>query len=546
MKNGIHLPPCRSANGGAAGRRVSIVALLCSLVFFSSCGRTAQDDPAGVVIGIVSEPTTLNPLAATSVQSHDVINLIYLKLLDEQSDFLNFTPRLAERWSFSADSMSITFHLRRDVRWQDGEPVTAADVRHTWQLQSDEDVAWVSRNIKNSIRDVEVIDDYTVIFHFTNRYPYQLMDANDGVILPQHLTRDIPRSSFQTADFGRAPVGNGPYRLARWVPGQLIELERNPDYYDGERPRLDTVVFRVVADMTTLVSMLKTGGIDCLESLPIDVAKDLEANHPDIKIYRYPSRSMEYIAWNLEHELFRDREVRRALAMAIDIPEMIQTLWGGMARVLDSPVHPILWAHDPGMTRLPYDPDRARAVLAERGWTDSDGDGVLDKDGRPFEFEMTTNQGVQLRADIVTMVQEYLRRVGIRVNARVLEFGTFIDGVIKGTFESCVLGWKTGTRVDLSTFWLSTAVPPSGFNASRYKNPQVDALIGRARTTVDVAEARRLWSQCQKLIYADQAICFLAAPYEVVGLNRRFCGVAPNAIGFFVNLPEWHAGDDCP
>ncbi len=100
--------------------------------------------------------------------------------------------------------------------------------------------------------------------------------------------------------------------------------------------------------------------------------------------------------------------------------------------------------------------------------------------------------------------------------------------------------------MDLSTFWLSTAVPPNGFNASRYKNPEVDALIERARATVNIAEARRLWSRCQKLIYQDQAICFLAAPYEVVGLNRKFCGVKPNAIGFFVNLAEWNVGDECP
>ncbi len=524
-------------------------ALLFSLVVLLSCGKSSEEQAAAggsLVVGILSEPNTLNPLAARSTQAHDIINLMFLKLLDEQSDFLNFAPRLATHWTYSEDSLSITFDLRRDVRWHDGEPVTAGDVRHTWMLQTDEDVAWASRSIKQGIRDVEVTGDHTVVFHFNDRYPYQLMDANDGVILPRHLTRDIPREQFQAAKFGRMPVGNGPYRLARWVPAQLIELEKNPDYYDKDAPRLERVVFRIVSEMTTLVSMLKTGEIDCLESLPPDVAKDLEAKQPDIKIYRFPSRTMDFIAWNLEHDLFRDREVRRALAMAINIPEMIQTLWGGMARVLDSPVHPMLWAHDPDMQRLPYDPERARALLAERGWTDSDGDGVLDKNGQPFRFEMTTNQGVQLRADIITMVQEYLRRVGVKVDARVLEFGTFIDGVTKGTFESCVLGWKTSTRVDLSSFWSSAAIPPGGFNASRYTNLEVDDLIARARTTLNVDHARRLWSQCQKIIYEDQAICFLAAPYEVVGLNRKFCGVRPNAIGFFVNLPEWYVGQDCP
>ncbi len=419
-------------------------ALLCSLLILASCEKTSRERSAAdnlLVIGILSEPATLNPLAVRSVQGQDVVNLMFLKLLDEQHDFLSFTPRLAAGWSFSADSLAITFTLRRDVLWADGVPVTAGDVRHTWRLQTDEKIAWASRNIKQAIRDVEVVDDYTVTFHFHQRYLYQLMDANDGVILPRHLTADIPPDSFPTALFGRQPVGNGPYRLAKWVPAQLIELERNPAYYDPDLPRLERVIFRIVADMTTLVAMLKTGEIDCLESLPADVVKDLQSNYPDINIYRYPSRAMDYIAWNLGNDLFADREVRRALAMAINIPEMIENLWGGMAQVLDSPVHPILWAHDPDMQLLPYDPERARALLGERGWTDSDGDGVLDKDGSPFEFEMTTNQGVQLRADVITMVQEYLRRIGVKVDARVLEFSTFIQGVIKGDFERCVLGW---------------------------------------------------------------------------------------------------------
>ncbi|MEJ2719956.1 MAG: peptide-binding protein [bacterium] len=497
------------------------------------------------MIGLLGDPETLNPLVATSVESKEIINLLYLKLLDEQADFISFAPQLATGWTYSGDSLAITFGLRDDVMWQDGEPFTAADVRFTWELETDTTVAWASRHLKDRIRDVEVIDDHTVTFHFTNRYPYQLMDANDGVIVPKHIVGKIPRAEFRTSTFGRAPVGNGPFKLARWVSGQYVELERNPLYYDKDKPYLDRVVFRIVPEMTTLVTQLKTGEIDCLESIPNDALPEIEADYPEVRIYSYPSRDYSFVVWNLNDPLFGDREIRRALAMAVDVPEMIETLWGGMAEPMDSPMHPVLWAHDPSMRPIAFDPDGARAILAARGWVDSDGDGVVENNGVEFEFEMTSNQGNQLRADIATMCQAYLARIGVKVKPRILEWNTFIQAVIAGEFDSCVLGWAVGTRADLTSLWESTSRPPGGMNVSRYANAEVDSLIERAKNTLDPSQARPLWYRCQRIIYDDQPFLFVAVPYEVVGLNRRFCGVEPNAIGFFVNLPQWYIGGGC-
>jgi peptide/nickel transport system substrate-binding protein len=408
-------------------------------------------------------------------------------------------------------------------------------------MQVDPRIGWASRSLKDRITDVEVVDERTVVFHFASRYPYQLHDANDGVIVPSHVLTTVPPESMRTSAFGRSPVGNGPFTLARWIPGQYIELERNPDYYGDAH--LDRVGFRIVPDMTSLVTQLKAGEIDCLESVPLDALPDLERDYPDIRIYEYMSRGMVFIVWNLEEELFADREVRRALAMAINARDIIDTLWRGTADVSDSPMHPVLWAHDPDMAPIAFDAEGARAALAEAGWTDSNNDGVLDKDGRRFEFEMTTNQGMQVRIDVMTMVQEHLRRVGIKVNARVLEWGAFMDGVVKGDFESCVLGWKVGTRADLYSFWHSTATPPAGFNASRYRNARVDELIEMARDMPDRTRAEKLWHECQRLIYDDQPIFFLAVPHEIVALRRKFCGVEPNAHGFFVNVTDWKVGD---
>jgi peptide/nickel transport system substrate-binding protein len=514
----------------------------------NGCSKQADKaaTPGGrVAVGILSEPKSLNPLIATSAQTQDILGLIFVKLAQEQADFLSLEPRLAQSWSFGTDSLTITFNLRDDVRWHDGVPVTAADVRFTWQLQVDPEVGWAGRRIKDRIADVEIVDEFTVRMHFSERYLHQLQDAADGWILPKHLLEGTPAASLAEAPFSRQPVGAGPYQFARWAQGQFVELERNPAFYNEGQPLLESVTFRIVPDMTNLVTQLKTGEIDCLESIPFDALREIHETYPDIKIHRYPSRGMTFVVWNLEDELFADRQMRRALAMAINTPEIIATLWGDLAAVSDSPMHPSLWAHDRSIEPIAFDPEGATAALASLGWTDTDKDGVLDKDGVPFEFEMTTNQGVQVRADVLAMVQEYLRKVGIKVNARVLEFNTFIQGVVKGEFQSCVLGWKVETRADLTNFWHSEAVPPNGFNACRYNNPEVDALIERAKSTLDVETAKELWFQCQRQIYEDQPILFVAVPYEVVGLRDKYCNVRPNVHGFFVNLHEWYTGEDC-
>ncbi len=499
-----------------------------------------------VVVGLLGDPKTLNPLVAASIESRNIIDLLFLKLLEEQGDFVSFRPSLAKGWEFGADSLTVTFALRDDVVWGDGKPVTAHDVRYTWELQVDTLVAWPNRSVKERIAGVEVIDDFTVRFRFTGRYPYQLMDANDGVILPKHVLDKVPRAEIRDCAFGRAPLGDGPYRLSRWEAEQFVELERNPNYFERGLPRLDRVVFRVVPDMTALVTQLEAGEIDCLESLSLEAVSEIRANHPEIRIYTYPSRQQVFIAWNLRHPLFRSREVRRALAMAVNTGEMIETLWGGMARASNGPMHPVLWAHDPSIPAVPFDPEGAKALLSENGWADHDGDGVLDNGGLRLEFEMIANQGNRVRTDVMTMTQEYLRRIGVKVVIRTFEWNTFVEKITGGDFASCVFGWKAATKADLADLWRSTSAPPAGFNIPRYHNAEVDSLIDLARNSLDIDEARSLWFRCQRLIFEDQPVLFLAVPYEVVGLHRRFCGVEPNAIGFLVNLPEWYEAETCP
>ncbi|HXV14705.1 MAG TPA: ABC transporter substrate-binding protein, partial [Candidatus Krumholzibacteria bacterium] len=316
---------------------VSAAAVVAALVLAPAAPVRGADpvlDAHTLVVGTRAEPKSLNPVAITASEGHQIAGLVFLKLLEEQDDFLSFEPQLASSWTWSADSLAVTFHLRPDALWSDGTPVTAHDVRFTWEVQVDTTVAWPNASIKSKIRDVEVKDARTVVFHFKERYLYQLMDANDGVILPKHVLGSVPRAELKTAPFGRAPVGNGPYALSRWESGQYLELSANPRYFGaagGSAPQVQRVVFKFVPDAVTLLAQLKAGEIDLLEAVqPGDLAS-IRKSRPDATVHTVPSRRMSFIAWNEKRAPFDDRDVRRALTMAIDRAEIIRTVWQGYA-----------------------------------------------------------------------------------------------------------------------------------------------------------------------------------------------------------------------
>lgn len=505
--------------------------------------REAALDARTLVVGTRAEPRTLNPVAITASEGHQIAGLVFLKLLEEQDDFMSFEPQLAESWAVGGDGLEVTFVLRADARWSDGAPVTADDVRFTWEVYTDTTVAWPSAAIKSRIRDVEVRDARTVVFHYRERSLYQLMDANDGVILPKHILGAVPRRDLKGAPFGRAPVGNGPYRVARWESGQYIELEANPRYF-GPPPAVARVIFKFVPDAVTLVAQLKAGEIDLLESVqPGDLAS-IRARRPDAVIHTIPSRRMSFVAWNTARAPFDDREVRRALTVGIDRAELLRAVWGGYARECTSPIVPLLWAHDPSIPALPFDPERARAMLAARGYRDADGDGIVERDGKPFAIELVVGDA-QNRIDAATIVQAHLKRIGVKADLRVLEFGAYQERVLAADFDAAYVEWKVQTRVDLTSMFHSASKRPRGLNFGAYSNTEVDRLIEAALAAADMAQAGERWNEVQRLIYDDQPYTFIAVPEEITAIDDRFCGVKPGAISFFVNLPAWRIAPDC-
>lgn len=546
MRRRIAAAPFRTGISITAGRMAAVCGVigLCLLLGWSCSGERqdpeAESEAGGryggtLVVGIAGDIDGLNPVVATSAGASNIMGQLYLSLA-RMNEKMEFEPQLAESWEFSEDHLELTYHLRDDVVWADGEPVTAEDVRLGYELYTDPVVASPRIGSFDFIEDMVVIDDHTVKFIFSRAYPDQVFDSAIEAF-PAHILGGVDPTQIRTHPFNRDPLGCGPFRLRRWVSQQLVELVPNEKFYLG-RPYLDRVIFRIIPDQTSLLTQLETGEIDLLEQIPPrDVARIRESN-PDVKIYTTSGRSYTYIGWNNRHPLFQDAAVRRALTMGIDVDDIIESLLYGYGQRCLGPIPPLMeWAFHDNIETIPYDPEGARRLLAQQGWTDSDGDGWLDKDGRRFEFTMKTNLGNREREDAVVMIQNDLEQVGIKVIPKIVEWTVFLDQVHQHDFEAFLSGWRARLSVDPTSVWHSESLDE--LNYVYYSNPEVDRLIERGRRIMSREEARPVWLKFQELVYQDQPYTFLFWRDQVTGIHRRFRGCRPIPLSIYYHLEDW-------
>ena len=498
------------------------------------------DTGGTLVVGRIGDADSLNPITSTSTAASDVIEQLFLKLTHTNPDF-SHGPQLANSWEFSDDHLELTFHLRDDVYWHDGEKTTAYDVQFTFEKQRNPDIGWSAIKWKQYISECEVIDDYTVKFNFTQVYPYQLMDAAVGFILPKHLLEDLSDEQWKDCEFNRNPVGNGPFRFEEWKAQQHIKIVANEDFCRG-RPPLDRVIFKVVPDQENLVIQLKSGQIDFMGSVPPRFFDDL-SKEEELVAHIYQGRNYTYIGWNLTDPLFQSKKVRQALTMSINREEIIEALLFEFGEICTGPVSPIIWAHNPNVSDFPYDPQRAKQLLAEEGWTDSDGDGWLDKDGKRFSFVLKTNKGNQLREDITVMAQDMLKQVGIEVQPNILEWTILVNDMNNKNFSSAIMGWSVALKMDMTTLWHSDSVADK-FNFVSYANPEFDKLNDKAVFEMDREKAKEMWWQAQEMIAEDQPYTFLYTPKSIDFVHGRFQNVQIESVGWSYNLQQWWVPED--
>jgi peptide/nickel transport system substrate-binding protein len=505
---------------------------------------TAPRRGGTLVTGWSAEPGGVNYLIQPNSQvGNEVLFNVFLHLAEEQADFdqhpPTFKPELAKSWEWSPDHKVLTFHLQERAVWSDGVPVTAEDVRWTWQAQRDPAVAWDNADAKRWIRDVEVVDPKTVRFHFERVYAKQFLDVNEGMVLPKHAWEKLPFSQWrQSGDwFLQHLVVDGPFTLGSWEAQQQLVMQRNERYFEPGLPRLDRVVMRQVPDAGTALTQLLNGELDFFPQIPISDVPRAKAS-PRLQVVSYWTNLYVGVAWNNDNPLFKDPEVRRALTLATDRQTIVQTLWGPYGRVASSPIPNAVWAHDKSLQSWPYDPAEARRILAAKGWRDSDGDGLIDKDGKPFAFELITNAGNRPRADTAVMIQDQLRKVGIRVTPRQVEFNTLMAQTQSGKYDACIVGYSLDTSLDLTGNFHSRSIA-EGSNVMRYRNPEADRLMETAAAQPDMLAEKPYLDQIQHIFHREQPLTFLWESQRPTAINKRVHDATPNSMHSLFGVKNW-------
>ena len=491
-----------------------------------------------LIDGLGAEPSILIPMLAGDSASHAVAGLIFNGLVKYDTD-LSIVGDLAESWDVSKDGLVITFHLRKDVRWTDGKEFTADDVMFGFNTITDKKTPTAYSEDFLQVKKAEVLDKYTFRVTYEKPYAPALASWGSPVVLPRHL---LEGKDITKAEFGRDPVGMGPYKLTDWVPGQEVVLNSNHDYFEG-RPYIDRYVYRIIPDRATMFLELQSGGVDMMGLTPIQYTKQTESEYfrNNFKKFRYPQFVYTYLGFNLKHPFFQDKRVRQAIAYAIDKSEIIDVVLFGLGSPATGPYVPNTWPYNPNVKQYPYDPDRARQLLKEAGWEDTDGDGILDKDGRPFRFTILTNMDNPLRINTATIIQWKLAKVGVKVDIKVVEWSTFVNEFIdKRRFEAVILGWAIGLDPNQYDIWYSKKTKEKEFNFVSYSSPEVDALLEKGRRTYDMDERKRAYSRIQEILAEDLPYIFLYVPDATQIVHARFKGIKPSPIGIEYNLQKWY------
>jgi peptide/nickel transport system substrate-binding protein len=485
----------------------------------------------------IGDASTLLPVLASDSASSLITDLVYNGLIRYDKD-LNIVGELAESWEISEDNLTFTFHLREGVKWHDGAPFTSADVRFNYELYIDPETPTAYAESFKQVKSVETPDPLTFVVHYAQPYAPALLSWAMSVH-PKHLLEGV---DITKSELARKPVGTGPYRFVEWVSGEKIVLESNPDYFAGQ-PYLNRVVVRVIPDSTTQFLELRTGNLDYMGLSPLQY--DRQTDTPAFKRlyskYRYLSFGYSYLGYNLRRPMFQDKRVRQALSYAINKQEIIDGVLLGYGVAATGPYKPDTWVYNAAVKRYDYNPEMARELLQQAGWSDHDGDGILDKDGEPFAFTIVTNQGNDLRAKAGEIIQQRLREVGVDVKLRIVEWATFLKEFIDpGNFDATILAWSGRPEPDQYNIWHSSKTDPGQLNFIGYANSEVDQMLEEGRRTFDQAERKKYYDRFQEILAEDQPYTFLYVGEALPAVSKRLRGVAAAPAGITYNFEKWY------
>ncbi len=544
-------------------RFTAFVFCILSITLFFSCSK--QDNTNKVVIGITADAETLNPLYSFSVNEANINELLFLSLIkhkwNESKADLESEPMLAKSWEWNDESSAITLILRDDVEWSDGNKVTADDVVFSFDIYSDPAVQsfmygmfekfYTDNNNHVLIeKTFEIHSPYKLIIKFLPGSNPSLFNI-DFPIIPKHIFEKLDRKSIANSGVNSNPVTNGPFKLKKWERNQYIILEKNPKSFLTKNETVNELVFKIIPEYYSRLNQLKNGELDLMEYIKTDDLDDLKKNEK-IFLENVKGREYDYIGWsNIDRNsfntgkqikpniLFGSNKVRIALTHAINRSEIVKSYLMNNGSLCMGPVSPIFKnAINPLIVPYEFNQARAKKLLAEEGWIDTDHDGILDKRNNKFEFTLTIPSGNPRRSYAATAVKQNFSEIGINIHIESIELGTFIDRLQRREMDAWMAGWVVTIPVDLTISW-SSDLKTTPFNFPGYQNIEVDKILDSLKNIRDENKKNLLLKKAQEIFHRDEPETFLYWVDNIVAYNNRIKGIDINPLGVVQHCWNW-------
>lgn len=532
---------------------LSVLLILCLILVGGCSQKSQQQNPAKSEIkpggqltyGSLQEPNTLNPFMSDFLATAEVSSLIFsgLVITNDKGEWM---PDLAievptlQNGGVSRDGLTVIYKIRQGVNWHDGLPLTADDVKFTWQMIMNPKFNAVSRDGYDKISAIETPDQYTVVIKFKEYYaPYlSLFPA----ILPKHVLETA--ADINKAPFNRAPVGTGAFKFKEWRLAEAIVLEANPGYFRG-KPNLDGIVYKVIPDTNTMLAQLKAGEIDIVSNIAfsqIDQAKAIEG----VRTIISPNMIWEHLDFNLDNVLFQDVRIRQAVALGIDRQGIINTTLKNIAAPAVGDQSPLSWAYNPALKPVLRDVNAARDLLTQAGWKPGP-DGIFAKEGHRLSFALTIPAGNKVRELVAQDIAQQLKEVGIEVNIRPADAPQFFGDILKSRrFESAMYAWVAGIDPDNLSLWHSKKIPGSangyeGQNYPGWRNQEIDSLTEQGVHTLDIETRKQIYFRIMEIINTEYPVIPLYFRANIDAVKNSVENYRPNPTpaGNLWNAWQW-------
>ena len=473
-----------------------------------------------------TNPARLNPILATDSSSSEIASFLFNGLVKYDKDSSTIIGDLAKKFYYKNDT-TLIFELRKNVKWHDGEMFSAKDVLFTYDtLVSDKISSPYSANFR-FVKSVKILDEFTVEVKYKEPY-FKALETWMMGILPQHVLKD--EQNLMSSSFNTNPIGTGAYKLFQLEHSKNIILTAFDDYFEG-KAKIEQISFHVIADPMTRFLMLKSSALDVGSIEPMQYERQLNQDFFNkFNTYENISRSYTYLGFNLRLEKFKNPKVREALSLAIDREEIVKILFFKHAKVCTGPFLPGTKAFNEDVKAPTQNIKKAKKLLAEAGYDESN----------PFTFEIVTSNSSAIRPYAAQIMQHQLKKAGVVVSLRVMEWQAFLNMVVfPHKFDSVLLGWGLSPTPDPYMFWHSDNDKKGGFNLVGYKNEKIDKMIEKSQSMIDREKLSKIWKEMFEIITDENPYLFLYIPNSITTINKKIKNVQPTLSGIWHDYIKW-------